>query len=130
VLHPAGTVYFDGVRDQSLFEDDYMIEKDGELIPIPQYTGNVGDAWKMFIKWHDIGGTGRLHLNRTTVSATFNHQMLSYGYYGSHRNMVSSRLEWLPMRALSPQLVKFLISSNVDDCTWIDGIEPVEADES
>jgi hypothetical protein len=122
-LRPQGTPYFDGLRDGSLFQEDYLFERDGETYLLPNYTSDPRDTWIVLTKWNDTGGTGRINMNATGWSASFNHNALRYGGYYSG-NLTRTRFEWLPIRVLAKKAVEVKVTTGADKCEWIDGIEP------
>lgn len=124
--YPAGTMYTDGTRDLSLFQDDLLIERGDDKYLVPQYTHSPAEAMILIAKWHDMGGTGQIHINRTGFSGQFRHGAIRGYYRGS--NMVRTRLEWLPIRALAVPVIEFLRESRINDCDWINGVDPVVPD--
>ena len=127
IMKPAGTLYVDGIREYSLFEDDLVVERNGELFIVPEYTKDPAEAFKLFSKWYDIGGTARINMNRSGWSATFHHGILR-NYYG-YGTMNRSRLEWLSVRELLLRWVEFLRLAKVSDCDWIEGVPSMVHDD-
>jgi len=119
-------MYTDGTRDLSLFQDDLLIERGDDKYLVPQYTHSPAEAMILIAKWHDMGGTGQIHINRTGFSGQFRHGAIRGYYRGS--NMVRTRLEWLPIRALAVPVIEFLRESRINDCDWINGVDPVVPD--
>lgn len=119
--YQAGEVYFDGLRDMPLLEEDYLFQRDGETYRLPEYTNDMNATWAALAKWNDTGGTGRINMNATGWSAQFNHNALRYGGYYSG-NLVRTRFEWLPIRVLARKAAEVKIQTQADNCEWIDGI--------
>lgn len=124
--HPEGTMYVNGIREKALFQEDLLVERDGELYAVPPYTADPASAFILFAKWYDIGGSARINMNRSGWSATFAHGVLRR-YYG-YGHMARSRIEWLTIRELSVRWIGFLRESRANDCDWIEGINPVIED--
>lgn len=125
---PSGTLYTDGVRDLSLFEEDLLVPRNGDMHLVPHYSSSPADAMILLAKWHDMGGTGSVHMNRSGWSANFNHGIARRAYFHGSSHMLRARLEWIPARALAPVVIEFKRRAQSDDCTWIDGVDPVEPD--
>ena len=127
-LCASGTSYTDGLRDLSLFEEDLLVQRDNDKYLVPHYSSKPNEAMILFSKWHDMGGTGSVNMNRSGWSANFNHGIARRSYYHGSGYMLRARLEWMPARALAPVVIEFRRRAQVDDCTWIDGVDPVEPD--
>lgn len=122
-IRDAGAPYVDGIRDLALFSEDLLVEENGETHLVPYYSSDPGDAMILFSKWYDMGGTGHINMNRSGWSASFSHGIARRTYY--HAHLIRTRLEWLPARALAQRLIELRRTSGSDDCTWIDGVDPI-----
>jgi hypothetical protein len=120
-----GTLYSDGLRDQALFENDYLYERDGVFYRVPEYSNKPDQSHILLEQWYELGGTGRFRMNRSSWSAHFGHGIVSL--FGVH-HMKRSRFEWLMMRALAPTIIMYRRVTHLDDCSWIDGIDEIEDD--
>jgi hypothetical protein len=121
-LSKPGESCYDGVRDTTLFESDWVFERAGELHLLPAYTSDPRQAFELISRWHELGGIGNININATAISANFRHAAVTtYWSYGSGQ-LKRGRMEWIPARALAPRMIEFLISSKTDNCRWIDGI--------
>ncbi len=129
-LSPPGTEVFDGLRAAPLFDEEYTyVNKDEDRVVLPYYTAKPELSFVLFSRWYDMGGTGELRMNKSGWSARFHHSVVRvYGYYQDNY-IKRTRLEWLPIRTLAFRAINFYRQTLVDDCTWIDGIEPVEEEE-
>lgn len=124
----VGTIYTDGVRDLSLFQEDLLVSRGDDKYLVPHYSSNPNEAMILLSKWHDMGGTGSVHMNRSGWSANFNHGIARRACFHGSGYMIRSRLEWMPARALAPVVIEFKRRAQSDECTWIDGVNPVEPD--
>jgi len=127
VLHPTGTLYTDGLRDLSLFEEDLLVQRGEDWYIVPRYSSDPAMTLILFSKWYDMGGTGNFNMNRSGWSGSFSHGIASSGYYRSS-HLIRTRLEWLPARALAQSMIELRRQAQSDECTWIDGVNPVEPD--
>ncbi len=124
-IYIAGTVYSNGLRDTPLFAEDLLVRRDdGGLYPVPLYSKDPAVSMILFSKWHDMGGTGSINMNRSGWSAIFSHGIARASHYRGYQ-MIRTRLEWLPARALAHKMIEFRRQAQSDDCDWIEGVDPV-----
>lgn len=129
--YPKDTEYFDGLRYHLLFEPDYLYtDEEGELRKVPQYTSDPAEAFRLFVKWGDMGGTARINMNMSGWSASFSHNNERYYSYRSRNHLKRSRLEWLTIRKLSFAIIQHLRDMEVDECVWLEGVNPIERNPS
>ena len=122
--YAAGTVYFDGLRDTPLFSEDLLVRRNDHLHPVPLYSKDPAACMILFSKWYDIGGTGNINMNRSGWSGVFSHGIARRASYRGYQ-MIRTRLEWLPARALAHQMIEYKRQAQADDCDWIEGVDPV-----
>lgn len=115
-----GDVYFDGLRENALFEKDWLYERDGETFRVPDYTTDPSKTFLALDRWHSGGGSARWNITPTGISAQF-HYGAGYWYSGT---VTRTKIGWMVHRLLAPAVIDFLRTSQTDDCTWIDGISP------
>lgn len=120
----AGTVYSDGLRDTPLFSEDLLVQRDDGLHLVPLYSSDPAASMVLFSKWYDMGGTGNINMNRSGWSGQFRHGIARSHSY-RHYQVIRTRLEWLPARALAQHMIEYKRQAQADDCDWIEGVDPV-----